>query len=78
MNDKNSAFEFHQVDVGTFKRLLRSLPDVKSAGTDHLDIKLLRISASHVSTPICYIFNRCVMWCVSDSWFTSSDRLWVQ
>lgn len=39
MKDKNCAFEFHQVDVGTGKRLLRSLSDDNFAGTDQLGSK---------------------------------------
>lgn len=39
MKDKNYAFEFHQVNVGTVIRLLRSLLDDKIAGTDHLGSK---------------------------------------
>lgn len=57
-NNKKCSFEFHQVDVSMVQSLLSSLPVGGSAGTDHLDSKLLKISSVHVSKPISHIFNR--------------------
>ncbi len=61
MNYKTCTFEFHPVDVGMVERLLKSLTDSKSTGIDHLEGKLLRKYAPYVSTPVCHIFNRCLI-----------------
>lgn len=58
MKDKNCDFDFHQVQVESVEKLLSALPVDKSAGTDHLDGKLLKIAAAYISKPVCHIFNR--------------------
>ena len=58
MRCKNCAFEFHEINVDEVERLLNSLEDDKPAGIDHLDCKLLKISASYISKSVCHIFNR--------------------
>lgn len=40
------------------ERLLISLPDDTSSGSDNTDSKLLKVAAKFVSLPICHIFNR--------------------
>ena len=47
--------------LSLLKKMLKSLPENKSAGTDFLDSKLLKISASHISSAICHIFNKCLI-----------------
>ena len=45
-------FKFHQVEREEVERILLSLSDDKSPGTDNLDVKLLRVTANQISTPI--------------------------
>lgn len=61
MKDKLCSFEFHQVNVVQVEMLLRSLTVGGSVGTDNLDSRLLKLSAGHISKPICHIFNRCLI-----------------
>jgi len=53
-------FEFHRVDVGNVEKLLLHLSDNKPPGIDNLYGKLLRITAKHISKPLCHIFNKCL------------------
>ena len=55
-------FEFHQVEREEVERMLLSLSDDKSPGTDNLDAKLLTVTANQISTPISYICNKCMMY----------------
>ena len=54
-------FEFHQVEREEVERMLLSLSDDKSPGTDNRDIKLLRVTANQISAPISHICNKCLM-----------------
>lgn len=63
MNDKVCTFEFHQVEVKEVEKLLCALPDNKLAGVEDLDSKLLRITASCISSPVTHIINRCLCVC---------------
>lgn len=61
MKDKPCNFEFDQVNVVQVEMLLRSLTVGVSAGTDNLNSRLFKLSAVHISKPICHIFNRCLI-----------------
>ena len=58
MKDKLCEFKFLQIEVSEVERLLRSLPDSKTAGLDNLDGKVLRLTAGIIASPICHIINR--------------------
>jgi hypothetical protein len=53
----DQTFEFRKVCVEEVKKLLLSINNVKTPGSDILDGKLLRIIVDDVATPICQIFN---------------------
>ena len=57
MKDMNCNFEFHKVSVEEVKKVLLSINNDKSLGSDNLDGKLLRIIADNFATTICHIFN---------------------
>ena len=56
MTDKNCTLEFHQISVEE-----ASINNDKPPGSDNLDGKLLRIIADDIATPICHIFNVCLL-----------------
>lgn len=58
MNDKNCSFAFHKVDTTFVENILKSLADGKASGIDHLDSRLFRLAAVHLSLPICHLFNQ--------------------
>lgn len=58
VNNKQCQFKFEAVNVEMVERLLISLPDDTSSGSDNLDSKLLKVAAKFVSLPICPICNR--------------------
>ena len=45
MLDKCCTFQFNTVDKGEVRKLLKSLPDHSSVGTDMLDSKVLSLAA---------------------------------
>ena len=55
MLDKCCTFQFNTVDKGEVSKLLKSLPDHSSVGTDMLDSKVLSLAADYVYGPICHI-----------------------
>ena len=57
MGEKLCKFDFHCIGKEYVEKLLKSLSEGISPGTDNLDGKLLKIAAEHISTPICHIFN---------------------
>lgn len=64
MKERQCTFEIHHVENEYVERILLSLSDDRSPGTDNLDSKLLRITAKYISTPICHIFKVFRIWCV--------------
>lgn len=60
MKERQCTFEIHHVENEYVEKILLSLSDDRSPGTDNLDSKLLRITAKYISTPICHIFNKCL------------------
>ncbi|KAK6321486.1 hypothetical protein J4Q44_G00084620 [Coregonus suidteri] len=63
MKERQCMFEFHQVEREEVERMLLSLLDDKSPGTDNLDAKLLSVTANQISTPISHLFlNKCLMY----------------
>uniref|UniRef100_A0A669AV95 Reverse transcriptase domain-containing protein n=1 Tax=Oreochromis niloticus TaxID=8128 RepID=A0A669AV95_ORENI len=58
MNNKQCQLKFEAVNAEMVERLLISLPDDTSSGSDNIDSKLLKVAAKFVSPPICHIFNR--------------------
>lgn len=45
MNNKQYQFKFETVNVEMVERLLKSLPDDTSSGSDNIDTKLLNVAA---------------------------------
>ena len=55
--DSSSIQSFHCIVKEHVKKLLESLSEGISPGTDNLDGKLLKIAAEHIASPICHIFS---------------------
>lgn len=56
MKNQHYSFSFTAVAVDRVREALASLPDAP-AGLDHLDGKLLKAAAQHISAPVCHILN---------------------
>ena len=61
MKDKNCLFNFNQIDKETVRKLIMLQADSTSSGTDNLDSKILKLVVNSVDTPICHIFNQCLI-----------------
>lgn len=61
MKDKNCLFNFNQIDKETVQKLIMLQADSTSSGTDNLDSKILKLVVNSVDTPICHIFNQCLI-----------------
>ena len=59
--ERQCLFEFHQVESDEVERMLVSLSEDKAPGSDNLDARSLRATASQISTPIANIFNKCLI-----------------
>jgi hypothetical protein len=59
---RQCMFKFHQVEREEVERMLLSLSDDNSPGTDNLHAKLLRVTANQLSTLISKMFNKCLMY----------------
>jgi len=57
MKSNECSFSFQRVTVHYVHELLTYLPQCYSTGFDNIDNTLLRISADHIATPLCHIFN---------------------
>lgn len=55
LDNKQCQFKFEVVNVETMERLLISLPDDTSSGSDNIDSELLKAAAKFVSLPIHHI-----------------------
>ena len=49
------------MDEREVRKVLKSLPEHSSVGTDMLDSKVLGLAADYVYGPICHILNACLM-----------------
>jgi hypothetical protein len=63
MKEKNCCFEFGQVGFEEVEKLLFSINNDKPPGIN-LDIKLLRMVADCIASPICHVFNQTLRECV--------------
>lgn len=60
MLDKSCTFQFNNVEESEVKKLLKSLPEHSSVGTD-MDSKVLSLAVDYVCGPLCQILNACLM-----------------
>lgn len=60
--ERQCMFEFHKVEREEVERMLFSLLDDKSPGTDNLDAKLLRVTANQISTQSLIFLNKCLIY----------------